>query len=217
MDSDKGHAYDYLITDSRGTRKVIDGVEYPATEDDLPKEHKNSGCTDCNFVQDKETLFTFLVPRDLKHKATNKPLFVEKFTMPGWTGHSGFYLFRCESCGHISVDYPHGYTGFGLMYLRCDNCQEKLPLEVSEERAIYERENVHTPKPSREERIRDLEDIIADVECKGVKVLVPGLNEEMTVLKGLRSRINIWNVGLVLLALWTLAIALFTHPNWRPF
>ena len=48
-------------------------------------------CSDCTFVQDKETLFILLVSRDLKEKATNKPLFFGKFTMTGWVGHSGLF------------------------------------------------------------------------------------------------------------------------------
>lgn len=128
-------------------------------------------CSDCTFVQDKETLFIFLVPRDLKEKATNRPLFFGKFTMTGWIGHSGFYLFRCESCKQVSIDYPHGYTDHGLMFLRCDGCKENFPLEVIKERTIYERENVHIPKPTREERMQELEDMIAGIEAKGIRVI----------------------------------------------
>ncbi|MBI2062483.1 MAG: hypothetical protein HYT64_02235 [Candidatus Yanofskybacteria bacterium] len=209
MDSaDQEQSYDYLVTDSGGTRKVINGVEYPVTEDDLPKEHKNSGCTECSFVQDQETLFVYLVPRDLKEKATNKPLFVGNFTMPGWTDHSGFYLFGCKSCGQTTVDYPHGYTNFGLMYLRCDDCGEKLPLEVTEERAIYEREDVYIPKPKREDREKELREIMMNVEKRGVRVIVPGLNERSTVSNDSWLRRSFWNVGIILLALWTLGILL---------
>lgn len=130
-------------------------------------------CSGCTFVQDKETLFIFLVPRDLKEKATNKPLFFGKFTMMGWIGHSGFYLFRCELCNQVSIDYPHGYTDYGLIFLCCDYCKEKLPLEVTEELEIYKRENVHIPKLTREERERELEDMVADIEAKGIRVIRP--------------------------------------------
>lgn len=169
------------------------------------KEHKDSGCAECNFVQDKETLFIFLVPRELKEKATSKPLFFGKFTMTGWTGHCGFYLFRCKSCSHVSIDYPHGYTDYGLMFLSCDNCRAKLPLEVIEEKGIYERENAHIPKAAREERIKDLEDMMADVEKKGIKIIVPGLDLETARAK----QSNVWNIGLVLLAMLMFGIFFF--------
>ncbi len=140
--------YDYTIWDTNGKRGMKDGKEYPISEERWllwHKDHKDSGCTECNFVQDKETLFVYLVSRDLKEKATFKPLFFRKFTMTGWTGHSGFYLFKCKSCHRVSIDYPHGYTSCGLMFLSCDNCQEKLPLEVIKDKTIYEREGAFIP------------------------------------------------------------------------
>lgn len=167
--------FDYIISDVNGMRGVKDDKEYPIDDKKYRswhKEHKDIGCTECSFVQDKETLFIYLVPRDLKDKVTNKPMFFGKFTMPGWTGHSGFYLFKCKACGEVSTDYPHGYTDYGLMFLCCDHCQETIPLEVTEERALYEREKVFIPKPTREERIKDFTDMIADVEEKGVRVIV---------------------------------------------
>lgn len=135
-------------------------------------------CSDCTFVRDKETLFIFLVPRDLKEKATNKPLFLGKFTMMGWVGHSGFYLFKCKSCGRVSTDYPHGYTDYGLLFLYCDSCKNKLPLEITEERAIYERENVHIPKPTKKERVRELNDMITGIEARGIRVVVPSSRDK---------------------------------------
>jgi len=163
--------YDFLITDSNGTRKVKNGIEYPITEDDLPKKHQDSGCTECIFVGDPETILAFKVNRQLRQTVGYKPIFVGKFTMPGWVGHSGFYLFKCKECNEVCVDYPHGYTDYGLIYLVCCFCGEKLPLEVTEERSIYERERVYIPKPTREERIQDLNDTVADMENKGVRVI----------------------------------------------
>jgi hypothetical protein len=211
--------YDYTIIDTKGRRGVKDGKEFPITEEEWQKahpEHRTTGCTECTFVQDIESLFIYLVPRELKEKAVKKPLFLGKFTMIGWNGHSGFYLFKCKSCGQVYVDYPHGYTDFGLMFLRCEHCQAKISLEVTEEKALYERERVFIPKPTREERIRDLNEALARAtKGRNVRVVVPGLDEARLVTKN--SRINFWNIGLVLLALWTLGIFLFTHPSWRPF
>ena len=65
MDSSGNRGYDYLITDENGTRKVIDGVEYPVTEDELPKKHQGSGCTECQFVPDQNSILLYSVPREL--------------------------------------------------------------------------------------------------------------------------------------------------------
>ena len=140
-------------------------------------------CSECTFIQDKEALFIFLVPKDLKERATYKPLFFNKFTMTGWVGHSGFYLFKCKSCDQVSIDYPHGYTSSGLVFLRCDYCQEKLPLKVSKERAIYERESLFIP---------------ADI--KNEKSVTSRAN-------------NVWNVGLIILLILTLGMFLFRNSN----
>lgn len=177
-------------------------------------EHKDSGCTECNFVQDRETLFVFLVPRELKEEAIFKPMFFGKFNLPGWTGHNSFYLFRCKSCGHVSIDYPHGYTDYGLMFLSCDSCRATLPLEVSEEKDIYEREGGYIPKPTREERVQELNSAIAGVEEKGIRVIISGSNDR-TSAKSLNR--NVWTVGLVLSAIMTFGIFLVKILNWRPF
>lgn len=197
--SAKASDYDFTIHDANGVVGVKDGVEHIIKKDDWDREnphieHRDSGCTECRFVQDKETIFIYLVSRDIKDKVTNKPLLVGKFTMTGWTGHYGFYLFRCESCSHVSVDRLHGYTDFGLMYLRCDFCQKILPIEVTNEREIYETEGVYIPKPTREERLQDLNNVIARVEQKGIKVIVASSENrhkpKIGFLKLLRKRFN---------------------------
>ena len=91
--SAKASDYDYTIHDANGVAGVKDGKQYPISKEDWEREnphreHRDSVCTECNFVRDKETLLTFLVPREQKEQATSKPLFVGNFTMPGWTGHS---------------------------------------------------------------------------------------------------------------------------------
>ncbi|MBI2674197.1 MAG: hypothetical protein HYX22_00455 [Candidatus Yanofskybacteria bacterium] len=167
--------FEYTVHDFNGIVGVDkEGNKHPISEEEWQKahpEHKNIECKECAFVQDGESLFTFFVSRDLKEKATEKPVFVGKFTMPNWIGHSGFYIFRCKECGEVSVDYPHGYTDHGLMYLACCYCREKLPLEAVRDRSIYEREETHVPKLKREERIQELNEVIADVESRGVRVV----------------------------------------------
>ena len=147
-------------------------------------------CSDCTFVRDKDTLFIFLVPNNLKEQATSKPFFFGKFTMMGWTGHSRFYLFKCKSCGQVSIDSPHGYTDFGLMYLSCDHCRGILPLEVSEGKAIYEREGLPIPKPTKKERMSELNDATADVRARGVKVVVVEDGSKIGYLQFFREYFN---------------------------
>ena len=117
MDSGGGRKYDHLVIDSNGIRKVINGVEYPGTEDDLRKKHQDSGCTKCKFVQSLMALLAYEIPTRLIERAKKKPLFVGKFHMPGWVGHADFYLFKCEYCGNVCVDYLHGGD-----QLLCPNC-----------------------------------------------------------------------------------------------
>lgn len=172
MDSERSEALEgAIIVDSKGRRVIRGGKEHPLSDEDFRKlypVHKDSGCQDCIFVQDKQTLLTFIVPRQLKTGATKRPSFVGMFTMPGWTGHSAFYLFKCVECSWVSIDYPHGYTSQGLIFLRCDNCREKLVLRPFRDRDIYKRDNVHIPtKPSRKER-KQLADLMKARRIEGL-------------------------------------------------
>ncbi len=102
-------------------------------------------CPDCTFVADVETLFTFIVKRELKETATNKLEFIGKFTMTGWVGHSGFYIFKCFDCGDVCVDYPHGYRDNGCLYVRCDRCRYEIVFTPDRYKDVYEREKVVSP------------------------------------------------------------------------
>ncbi len=126
-------------------------------------------CPECIFVENKESIF--VSPQD-RAGAKKKPTFIGKFTMKGWVGHSGFYLFRCKNCGTASVDYPHGYTNFGLIFLRCSNCGENLPLEVCEERGIYEREKAYIPPPTQKERREEFVKAIEGIEGAENKIVI---------------------------------------------
>jgi len=129
--------------------KVIDGKRYPATKDDLPKKHSESGCTECKPVLDASSLATYMISREDKNGTTHKPRCVGLFTMPGWVGHSRFYIFRCKECQDSVIDYPHGYTSDamrdGLLFLRCNICGEILPLY---DREVYEAEGLPAPLTS---------------------------------------------------------------------
>ena len=141
-------AHEYVMFDSKGITGFKDGKEFPISEEDYKKahpEHRNTDCKECTFVSDAEALLTYNVGREQRASANHRPLFVGMFTMPRWSGHSGFYLFKCQSCGNICVDYPQGYTGSGHIYLRCDYCQYQIVLTPREHGGIYEREKVVAP------------------------------------------------------------------------
>ena len=102
-------------------------------------------CPECQFVADIQTLFTFLIPREVREMATEEPKDCGVFTMTGWVGHSHFYLFRCRECGGVTVDYPHGYHG-PYWYLRCKCCQSCLDLNSRKFRSIYADNRGATPQ-----------------------------------------------------------------------
>lgn len=99
-------------------------------------------CARCIFVAHRDFIF---VPDNLVKEALNNdynPVFINFFTLPGWSGHAAFYGFICQECRAFSVDYPHGYTGPGLIFLTCQICQLNLILLEDE---IYEREGMKPP------------------------------------------------------------------------
>ena len=137
---------------SSGTNSGEDvQVEYPTAENGLSKKHQNSGCAECVFASDKKTLLIFMVDRKIRQAAGYDPIFVGKFTMPGWVGHSRFYLFKCWECNVVCVDYPHGYTSRGCIYLRCDNCLSQLVINPDKGwgEEIYAREGIVAPPKSK--------------------------------------------------------------------
>lgn len=140
--------FDYTVSDSRGTRGVKDGQEYPIDPETWRKRHQNhkdTGCKECEFVRDKETILTFLANKEVRNSAGKNPVCLGKFTMPGWTGHASFYIFRCRSCEEICVDSPHGYRG-EYMYLSCDSCRREIILNKKEHEQIYIADNLYVPR-----------------------------------------------------------------------
>jgi hypothetical protein len=141
-------------------------------------------CSQCSFVPDAGTLLTYVVSREQRASAGRKPVFVGMFTMGGWVGHSGFYLFKCRECDNICVDYPHGYRGNGYIYIRCDRCSFEIIFDPREHRDVYKRENVVPPPTAWEvlksywknrKKIKELRKKAAAeteaVEAMGVKVV----------------------------------------------
>lgn len=140
--------FDMVELGSGGIFGIKDGVKHPISAEEwrqMNPEHRNTGCGECAFVADRETLFAFMVDRSLKQTVGHDPVFVGRFTMVGWAGHSGFYLFRCKACESVVVDYPHGYHG-PYWYLRCSDCGHSLDLSSSKFRSIYENNNGFVPK-----------------------------------------------------------------------
>ena len=98
-------------------------------------------CDKCIYVANRESI---IVPLKVIKNASSSPIFINFFTMPRWVGHASFYAFVCH-CGFLSVDYPHGYTGPGYLFLTCQNCQCNLVLDSLEHTEIYKRENTEPP------------------------------------------------------------------------
>lgn len=103
-------------------------------------------CPECSFVESKEQILTYNVSKENKKRAGLKPMFVGFFMMEGYTGHCAFYIFKCQHCGGLNVDYPHGYTDGGYLYLQCCDCQGYLVLDSKRKYGkIYEREGMSKP------------------------------------------------------------------------
>ncbi len=87
----------------------------------LLSDHECQGCT---YVSSVENIY--VDPKIIK-KASEKPIFIGRYTMPGWTGHLNFYISRCPECSNIITDHPRGYTSYGhqngLYFFHCDSCK----------------------------------------------------------------------------------------------
>jgi hypothetical protein len=186
--------FDYTVFDSSGIKGVKDGKEYPISKEEWDKahpEHKNIECAECSFVQDKETLLTFIISRELKEQAGSIPKFVGKFSMPGWVGHSSFYVFRCQECKSITVDYPHGYRG-DCMFVRCGDCSYEIVLNPRKFRAIYKRDNLHVPREitwkEKRKKLKLLKEQMIKVEDLGVVPLVrpSSIENTMTLIQKIK-------------------------------
>ena len=112
-------------------------------------------CDKCTFVASTEDI---VIPKEASSRINHAPFLVGIFSMPGWSGHSPFYVFTCY-CNFDSVDYPHGYTNYGLLYLKCQNpeCQKKLELCPNKNRAVYELVGGEIPPASKRKRLKNLE------------------------------------------------------------
>ncbi len=116
--------FDHVVLDANGIRGVKDDNIHLISEEEwrrMNPEHKDVGCAECTFAKDQEDMLDNLVSKKQKDKADQgRVVSVGKFTMPGWSGHLSFYLFRCPSCQEMVVNYPHGMG----KYVNCLKCRE---------------------------------------------------------------------------------------------
>lgn len=149
-------------------------------------------CPDCAYVGNAEVVFLHFVPREKREQVGSTPEFIGNFTMNRWSGHAAFYLFRCRACMDAVIDYPHGYTGGGFLYLRCPECGFQLVMDTPKFAEIYRREGMPQPpgfweqlktawkvrralRQSRQEakkRQRMLAEEISKIEERGIRVIV---------------------------------------------
>lgn len=104
-------------------------------------------CSDCVFVANHESIIASVAIAKKARRNGNQPVFINFFTLPNWVGHAAFYAFRCNCCNCLSVDYPHGYTGPGYLYLTCQNCDNNFVLDSSRYAEIYKRDGMQAPEP----------------------------------------------------------------------
>ena len=140
-------------------------------------------CKDCTLVASTEAIY---VNPKVVRNATVKPVFIGFFTLPEWTGHISFYIFKCPKCEMVSLDYPHGYTDFGLLYLECNVCEKVLPLGLPQNEEIYRREKMPLPPLTLREREREIKKIIP----KNRLVVIVG-GKEISWLEKMRSFIGL--------------------------
>ena len=124
-------------------------------------------CEKCTFVASTENI---TISREASSRINREPFLLGIFSMPGWSGHAPFYVFTCY-CNFVSVDYPHGYTNYGLLYFKCQNpdCQQKLELCPDKNRTVYELIGGEIPPASRRQRIRNLKRAMAEVGLRQTK------------------------------------------------
>lgn len=105
-------------------------------------------CSECTFVNAAESI---LIKPEVFKNLSHRPVYVGKFTMPGWVGHANFYAFKCPKCSLSTTDYPHGYTDGGRLYFNQDhssNCKvsdgERSVLPINDAK-IYRAEGIKSP------------------------------------------------------------------------
>lgn len=141
-------------------------------------------CEKCLFVESTEQMMVYNVSLGKKERANSKPSFVGFFTMPDFYGHCAFYIFKCRQCDSLVLDYPHGYTNFGLLFLRCSVCKSTMPLSPRKYRIVYDREGGPVPKETAEERKVQLRESVNQFDRR---VIYPGLNSQKSFFALLRD------------------------------
>ncbi|PJE50342.1 MAG: hypothetical protein COV29_04150 [Candidatus Yanofskybacteria bacterium CG10_big_fil_rev_8_21_14_0_10_36_16] len=129
----------------------------------------NHICDDCHLCIDKDDIaYNYISDEALEQacfsqfgkflaKFSNrficsKIVKIGLFSLPNWKGHAPFYVFDCLFCGNVNIDYAHGYTSEGLLYLSCNKCDSRVVLTIHK----FYKENDCVPPPSFLESIKIL-------------------------------------------------------------
>jgi hypothetical protein len=118
---------------------IVPAVREVTLEDvrEEARQHRET-CTECVFVDEEADI---RCTEEQFRRACRKPVLVGRFTMAGWNGHALFYLTQCrfrgcprhaEASRGFYVDYPHGYTAGGRLFLACPSCREIQVLRLPE-------------------------------------------------------------------------------------
>lgn len=82
-----------------------------------------------------EKLEDALLVQRLKNTATDdqkslarrgKKVNLGEFTRPGWSGYIPHYLFQCDLCKELSVDYPHGFPENQYLWCQNQTCKARI-------------------------------------------------------------------------------------------
>lgn len=113
--------YDYLVIGFDGKKLVKGKKEFPITDEEYNKmfpEHRLTGCTECTFAYSLQAIVDTASEKSKKRAASGKVVDMGQFTMPNFSGHIEFYLFKCSSCNQLSANYCPG----GGVFVYCNHC-----------------------------------------------------------------------------------------------
>ena len=117
-----------IIFDSNGRRIIRGGKEYPLSEEEykaLNPEHSATACKKCTFAQSKDKILEAWI-------GVPKNYYLGQFTMPGFTGHLPFFVFKCDNCSEFFADYPHGGG-----YVICTECKSSQTIHKCVRRKLW--------------------------------------------------------------------------------
>jgi ribosomal protein S27E len=125
---------------------------------EMPAGHDVQACGKCQFVGHQDFIVVTPQQRAEAGMTIGKALrariglydpedaivFLGRYSLPRWVGHSAFWLFTCPGCLEQSVDYLHGHR----LYLKCSSCG--LLMHVYSARFYEESGLPQPPSPAQE-------------------------------------------------------------------